>query len=148
MSTSRSLASDHQCQSGDWCNDYNKGKFAEIQEIFLKLKNCYGDRFYIEIQRHGDLNEKEFEKFNLKCSKTLDIPLIATNEVFYIDKDLSFSHACKVLNADGERGLNSSCSLPNRVVSRTVPLVSTLSPSQAMNSPNLEDLQEPTCIYF
>ena len=71
---------------------FNKGKFAEIQEIFLKLKNCYGDRFYIEIQRHGDLNEKEFEKFNLTSSKTLDIPLIATNEVFYIDKDMHEAH--------------------------------------------------------
>ena len=75
---------------------FNKGKYAEIQEIFLKLKNCYGDRFYIEIQRHGDLNEKEFEKFNLTSSKTLDIPLIATNEVFYIDKDMheavSYTH--------------------------------------------------------
>ncbi len=71
---------------------FNKGKFAEIQEIFLKLKNCYGDRFYIEIQRHGDLNEKEFEKFNLTRSKTLDIPLIATNEVFYIDKDMHEAH--------------------------------------------------------
>ena len=27
-------------------------------------------------------NEKEFEKFNLISSKKLDIPLIATNEVF------------------------------------------------------------------
>ena len=24
---------------------FNKGKFAEIKEIFLKLKNCYNDRF-------------------------------------------------------------------------------------------------------
>ena len=44
---------------------FNKGKFTEINELFLKLKDSYGDRFYIEIQRHGDLNEEEFEKFNL-----------------------------------------------------------------------------------
>ena len=64
---------------------FNKGKFSEINEIFSKLKANYGDRFYIEIQRHGDQNEKEFEKFNLTSSKKLDIPLIATNEVFYIN---------------------------------------------------------------
>ena len=62
------------------------------QSFFLKLKNCYGDIFYIEIQRHCDLNEKDFEKFNLTSSKTLDIPLIATNEVFYIDKDMHEAH--------------------------------------------------------
>ncbi|ARJ47782.1 DNA polymerase III subunit alpha [Candidatus Pelagibacter sp. RS39] len=71
---------------------FNKGKFSEIGEIFSKLKANYGDRFYIEIQRHGDQNEKEFEKFNLINSKKLDIPLIATNEVFYINKDMHEAH--------------------------------------------------------
>ena len=71
---------------------FNKGKFSEISEIFSKLKANYGDRFYIEIQRHGDQNEKEFEKFNLTISKKLDIPLIATNEVFYINKDMHEAH--------------------------------------------------------
>jgi len=71
---------------------FNKGKFSKINEIFSKLKNNYGDRFYIEIQRHGDQNEKEFEKFNLISSKKLDIPLIATNEVFYINKDMHEAH--------------------------------------------------------
>ncbi len=71
---------------------FNKGKFSEINEIFLKLKTNYGDRFYIEIQRHGDQNEKEFEKYNLISSKKLDIPLIATNEVFYINKDMHEAH--------------------------------------------------------
>ena len=43
---------------------FNKGKFNEIEELYLKLKSKYNDRFYIEIQRHGDLNELDFEKFN------------------------------------------------------------------------------------
>ncbi len=71
---------------------FNKGKFSEIREIFSKLKANYEDRFYIEIQRHGDQHEKEFEKFNLISSKKLDIPLIATNEVFYINKDMHEAH--------------------------------------------------------
>ncbi|MDC3117863.1 DNA polymerase III subunit alpha [Candidatus Pelagibacter sp.] len=71
---------------------FNKGKFSEIDEILLKLKNSYGNKFYIEIQRHGDQNEKEFEKFNLISSKKLDIPLIATNEVFYLNKNMHEAH--------------------------------------------------------
>ena len=71
---------------------FNKGKFTDINEIFSKLKDSFGDRFYIEIQRHGDQNEKEFEKFNLVSSKKLDIPLIATNEVFYINQDMHEAH--------------------------------------------------------
>ena len=71
---------------------FNKGKFTDINEIFSKLKDSFGDRFYIEIQRHGDQNEKEFEKFNLVSSGKLDIPLIATNEVFYINQDMHEAH--------------------------------------------------------
>jgi DNA polymerase III subunit alpha len=69
-----------------------KGKFAEIEEFYSKLKLKYQDRFYLEIQRHGDLNEVGFENFNLKKSLNLEIPLIATNEVFYIDKDMHEAH--------------------------------------------------------
>jgi len=71
---------------------FNKGKFNEIQEIYAKLKSKYGDRFYIEIQRHGDQNENAFEKFNLSISFNLEIPLIATNEVYYLDKNMHEAH--------------------------------------------------------
>ncbi|MBD1162557.1 DNA polymerase III subunit alpha [Pelagibacterales bacterium SAG-MED12] len=71
---------------------FNKGKFNEIQEIYAKLKSKYEDRFYIEIQRHGDQNEIAFEKFNLSNSLNLEIPLIATNEVYYLDKNMYEAH--------------------------------------------------------
>ena len=71
---------------------FNNGKFTEIDELYSKLKSKYSDRFYIEIQRHGDQNEIGFEKFNLLKSLKLEIPLIATNEVFYIDKNMHEAH--------------------------------------------------------
>ena len=71
---------------------FNKGKFTEIQELYLKLKSKYNDRFYIEIQRHEDKNEISFEKFNLSTSLNLEIPLIATNEVYYLDKNMHEAH--------------------------------------------------------
>ena len=71
---------------------FDKGKLNEIDELYLKLKSNYQDRFYIEIQRHGDHNETSFEKFNLSQSLKLEIPLIATNEVFYINQDMHEAH--------------------------------------------------------
>ena len=71
---------------------FDKGKFTEIQELYLKLKSKYNDRFYIEIQRHQDQNEIAFEKFNLSTSLNLEIPLIATNEVYYLDKNMHEAH--------------------------------------------------------
>ncbi len=71
---------------------FEKGKFQEISDIYSKLKSAYGDRFYIEIQRHEDQNEKIFERFQLQKSFDLKIPVIATNEVFYIDKKMHEAH--------------------------------------------------------
>ena len=71
---------------------FEKGKFKEIEKLYSELKSIYKDCFYIEIQRHGDANEKGFEKFNLSKSLTLEIPIIATNEVYYIDKNMHEAH--------------------------------------------------------
>jgi DNA polymerase III subunit alpha len=71
---------------------FNKGKFSEIEDLYKKLKSTYDDRFYIEIQRHGDQNEISFEKYNLNKSNDLEIAIIATNEVFYMSKDMHEAH--------------------------------------------------------
>jgi DNA polymerase-3 subunit alpha len=71
---------------------FDKGKFSEINDLYNKLKATYEDRFYLEIQRHNDPNEVDFEKFNLKKSLELEIPIIATNEVFYLKQDMHEAH--------------------------------------------------------
>ena len=71
---------------------FNEGKSTDIENIYKKLKNTFKNNFYIEIQRHGDLNEKSFELFNLTLSNKLMIPLIATNEVYYLNKDMHDAH--------------------------------------------------------
>ncbi len=78
--------------NGLFGNLFNKGKFSEITQLYEILKKKYNSRFYIEIQRHGDQNELGFEKFNLSQSNNLKIPIIATNEVFYLNKDMFEAH--------------------------------------------------------
>ena len=71
---------------------FDQGKNIEIENIYKKLKDTFKNNFYIEIQRHGDQNEKSFELFNLTLSKKLMIPIIASNEVYYLDKDMHDAH--------------------------------------------------------
>ncbi len=71
---------------------FDKGKFTEINDLYIKIKKTFRDKFYIEIQRHNNPNEIGFEKFNLKKSLDLEIPIIATNEVFYLDKEMHEAH--------------------------------------------------------
>ena len=71
---------------------FEKDKISEIKDLYGKLKNKFKNDFYIEIQRHNDLNEKNFEYLNLKLSNMLQVPIIATNEVYYLDKDMHEAH--------------------------------------------------------
>ena len=71
---------------------FNKGLFNEIEEIMIELKEKFKENIYIEIQRHNDLNEKDFENYNLQISEKLDLPIIASHEVYYLDKDMYEAH--------------------------------------------------------
>ena len=71
---------------------FNKGKFLEISNLYKNINENFESRFYLEIQRHNDHNENVFEKFNLNQSNDLKIPIIATNEVFYLTKDMHEAH--------------------------------------------------------
>ncbi len=71
---------------------FDKGKYTEITNLYKNLYKKFNDKFYLEIQRHNDFNEINFENFNLDQSNKLKIPIIATNEVFYLSKDMHEAH--------------------------------------------------------
>ena len=71
---------------------FKKDKLEEIKEIYIFLKDLLGNNFYIEIQRHNDLNEKSLEIYNLSLSNELNIPVIASHEVYYLEKNLYDAH--------------------------------------------------------
>ncbi len=73
-------------------NIFNKGLVDELNDLIILLNNNFKENFYLEIQRHGDKNEKEFEIFNLNLSKKFEIAIIATNEVYYLDKEMHEAH--------------------------------------------------------
>ena len=67
-------------------------KIKQFDEIINILKKTFNDRIYFEIQRHNDEDEKIFENHLLSKSKLFEIPLIASQEVFYISKDMYEAH--------------------------------------------------------
>ena len=71
---------------------FRKDRLNEIKEIYIILKDLFKDNFYIEIQRHNDLNEKNLEIYNLNLSQKLNLPIIASQEVYYLEKDLYEAH--------------------------------------------------------
>ena len=67
-------------------------KLKNILEIVSSLKECFNNRLYFEVQRHNEIDEKNFENFILNTSKSKNIPLIATQEVYYLHKEMYEAH--------------------------------------------------------
>jgi len=71
---------------------FSKNLTEEVLQLITKLKKTFKDNLYLEIQRHDDVGEKLFEKFLLNLSNKLELPIIATNEVYYLDKGMHEAH--------------------------------------------------------
>ena len=67
-------------------------KLRDFQESINTLKENFKDRIYFEIQRHNEEEETIFENYILNASKSLKVPLIATQQVFYINKEMYEAH--------------------------------------------------------
>ena len=67
-------------------------KIKNLENIILDLKKTFPNSFYFEIQRHNDTGEKNLENFYLKLSKKFNLPLIASQEIFYINQDMFEAH--------------------------------------------------------
>ena len=82
--------------TGNFYNFFGKlfyaNKIKDFEKTIKLLKSHFKDRLYLEIQRHGENAEKIFENHLLNVSKILDIHLIATQEVFYINNDMYEAH--------------------------------------------------------
>ena len=71
---------------------FYKNKLKDFERILSSLKKNFRDRLYLEIQRHNEYQEKNFENYLLNLSKSLQLPLIATQEIFYINKEMYEAH--------------------------------------------------------
>ncbi len=64
-----------------------KRQFDEADKLALKLKEIFKDDFYLEIQDHGIPEQKEVLLKLAEMSERLDIKLVATNDVHYLNKE-------------------------------------------------------------
>jgi len=71
---------------------FKLNKLKQIEETVKELKNIFKDRFYLEIQRHNEDGEENYENFIIKLSEINQIPLIATQEIFYLKKEMYEAH--------------------------------------------------------
>ena len=71
---------------------FKLNKISKIEKYFKEIQLIFGDKFYLEIQRHNELGEREYENYLMKISEKFKIPLIATQEVYYLTPDMHEAH--------------------------------------------------------
>ena len=71
---------------------FYSNKIKDFEKIIKIFKSTFIDRIYIEIQRHSEQQEKIYENFLLNISSSFDIPLIAGQEVYYINPSMFEAH--------------------------------------------------------
>ena len=71
------------------------------EDRLKRLREIFGDRLYVEIQRHGAENERIVEPQLLDLAYKLELPIVATNEVFFAEPGDYEAHDALICIAEG-----------------------------------------------
>jgi len=75
------------CLAGDIQQLILNGEHQNAEKLALRLKGIFGpEHFYLELQDHQLKEQKIVNHEFIQMSKKLDIPLVATNDLHYIDR--------------------------------------------------------------
>ena len=78
-----------------------QGKPGEAAAALAAMQAAFGDRFYVELQRHGLPREAQAERGLVEWAYGNDVPLVATNDVHYARAAQARSHDALLCIADG-----------------------------------------------
>lgn len=62
------------------------------EELLLQMQQAFPNRLYMELQRHGLQEEKDTEPVFLDLAYKHHIPLVATNEAYFLTPDMYEAH--------------------------------------------------------
>jgi DNA polymerase III subunit alpha len=114
---------DEKCIPIKWLIHYSKGLIAitpgiegEIEqnllaekvqiakELIQRYSSIFGKRnFFLSIQNHGLDQEEKIRKELLLLANELNIPLAATNQVCFLEKEDQFAHECLLAIKNGDK---------------------------------------------
>ncbi|MED1437143.1 DNA polymerase III subunit alpha [Aeribacillus composti] len=72
------------------------GKAVEFFQSMLDPNS-----FYISLQNHGLPEEQQLNEKIAELRETIKVPIVATNDVLYVEKDDAFAHRCLLAIKDG-----------------------------------------------
>ena len=80
------------CLAGEVNQAILKDDIEKAKEVALWFKNVFGEDYYLEIQNNGIKEQVLANQKLIELSKTLDIPLVATNDAHYLTREDAYNH--------------------------------------------------------
>ncbi|MES2729654.1 MAG: DNA polymerase III subunit alpha [Pseudomonadota bacterium] len=77
------------------------GQSEQAERMLDSLQSAFGDRLYIELQRHGWPHEAQVEPALLDLAYARNIPIVATNDCYFATKDMYEAHDALLCIAQG-----------------------------------------------
>ena len=77
------------------------GKTREGRAALEGMLEAFGERFYVELQRHGEASEAAAEPGLVAWAYDRDVPLVATNDVYFGAPEKYRAHDALICIADG-----------------------------------------------
>ena len=82
------------------------GQRPAAQALMERLKAAFGDRLYVELQRHpGEDGAPEAERLTergfVEMAYAMDLPLVATNDVYFPEEKMYEAHDAMICVAEG-----------------------------------------------
>lgn len=75
------------CLQGRVSKRLVSGDYEGAKQAAIMLHDIFKDDFYIEIQDHGIEDQKRINPLLIKLARELNIPLVATNDVHYVERE-------------------------------------------------------------
>lgn len=81
------------CASGELGDSLKNGDYKKALETATWYKKIFGDRYYLEMQDHGDWQDQlRINEGVTKISEELSIPRVLTGDAHYLNEDDSEAH--------------------------------------------------------
>ena len=82
------------------------GQRPAAESLMTQFTAAFPDRLYVELQRHPDANglpeaEKLSEQGHVEMAYAMDLPLVATNDVYFPKSEIYEAHDALICIADG-----------------------------------------------
>lgn len=88
-------------KGGDIGRALLKGNQALVEKCVAFYQTHFTDNFYLELVRTGRADEENYLHFALDLAEQAELPVVATNDVVFIDPDQFDAHEIRVAIHDG-----------------------------------------------